>query len=83
MSIASTASTLIAPFLIAGENYYIWLNNGGDGGGSFPKTKVVFVEWSKMGNPIFMIEGPYYLRSSCMELEPRSRDDETWEIEEA
>jgi hypothetical protein len=80
MSIASTASTLIAPFLIAGENYYIWLNNGG--GGPFSKIKVVFVEWSKIGNPIFMIEGPYYLRSSCMELKHNNRE-EIWEVEEA
>jgi hypothetical protein len=81
MSIASTASTLIAPFLIAGETYYIWLNNGG--GGPFPKTKVVFVEWSAKGNPIFMTEGPYYLRSSCVELTPRNRGEEIWEVEEA
>jgi hypothetical protein len=66
--------------LIVGFDYYLWLNNGG--GGPFPKTKGVFVGMSAQGNPIFSI-GTYNLRSSLLELTPRSRGEEFWEIEEA
>jgi hypothetical protein len=60
--------------------YRFWLNNGG--GGPYIETEGVFVGMSAQGNPIFSI-GPYNLRSSLLELTPRSRGEEFWEIEEA